>query len=97
MANFGERSEKVLGTIHPDVQKVLRMAIQITDFSVICGLRSEQQQNKEVAEGNSWVNFPDSRHNRSKMDNREWNYKLSDAVEVVPYPVKWPAVYTQTS
>lgn len=97
MASFGENSEKNLSTVHADVQKVLRLAIQITDFSVICGLRSEQQQAKEVAEGSSWIDFPGSKHNRSKKNDGTWDYELSDAVDVVPYPVKWPDVYTQTS
>ena len=97
MASFGERSERNLATVHPDLQKVLRLAIQVVDFSVDCGLRTKEQQEKVVADGNSWVNFPDSKHNRSKNDDGTWNLELSDAADIVPYPTKWPDIRTQTS
>lgn len=97
MPSFSKKSEQNLATVHPDVQKVLQLAIQITDFSVDCGLRSEEEQKKVVESKNSWIDFPNSKHNRSKNDDGTWNYNLSDAVDIVPYPTKWPDIYTQTA
>ena len=50
-------------------------AIAVMDFTVICGERNEEDQNKAFTEGNSRARYPQSKHNRSP----------SRAVDIVPY------------
>ncbi len=76
MPAFGERSKRVLATCHPDIKEVLNEAIKHFDFSVIWGHRSEEDQNRVYNEGNSQLQWPNSRHNSNP----------SEAVDVVPYP-----------
>lgn len=74
---LGSRSRAALQGVHPDLVKVVELAIQVTkqDFTVVQGLRSEAQQAKAVASGNSWT-----------MRSR---HRTGHAVDVVPYPVDW--------
>ncbi len=97
MASFGTQSEKRLMTTHPDLQKVLRHAIKITDFSVLCGLRNKTDQQQAVELKRSFANYPKSRHNRSLRDNGSWDEDMSDAVDVAPYPIRWPNIQDQTT
>jgi peptidoglycan L-alanyl-D-glutamate endopeptidase CwlK len=53
--------------------------IKKTDFSVICGHRSKEDQDKAFAEGHSKLKWPNSKHNKVP----------SEAVDIVPYPVDW--------
>ncbi len=55
MFQLSAKSLKNLEGVHPDLQKAVLRAIQITDvdFGVGEGLRSKEQQAKEVAEGSS--------------------------------------------
>lgn len=45
------------------------------DITIICGHRGEEEQNKEYAEGDSDLQWPDSKHNAY----------LSNAVDTAPY------------
>lgn len=76
MPSFGRRSRERLETLHPELQKVLEIAIvDGPDFSIICGHRDEAAQNLAYKVGNSKKQFPDSKHNR----NPSW------AVDICPY------------
>jgi hypothetical protein len=57
MFHLGSTSEKNLQGVHPDLVKVVRRAIELTevDFRVGEGLRSLAQQKKNVAKGVSWT------------------------------------------
>ena len=79
MAYFGGRSERGLATCDERIVKVLREAIKHYDFSVICGHRDKETQNKAFREGASKLEFPRSKHNSLP----------SQAADVVPYPVDW--------
>lgn len=79
MPVFGKRSEAHLATLDPDLALVLRDAIEIYDFSVICGYRGEKAQNEAFATGASKKQYPESIHNESP----------SLAVDVAPYPIDW--------
>lgn len=68
-----------LGTCHPDLQELVREAIKDYDFTVICGHRTEQDQNAAYAAGRSKVEWPNSRHNSLP----------SEAVDLAPYPIDW--------
>lgn len=90
MPSFSKQSEAMLALAHPDLQRVLRRAIKTFDFTILCTLRSKEQQEKEYAEGDSKTQWPNSKHNRSKNADGTYNNSLSDAVDIMPYPVLWP-------
>jgi len=79
MPSFGKRSLDNLATAHPELQRLFGEVIKVTDCTVICGHRGEDDQNRAVAEGKSKVRYPTSKHNAMP----------SLAVDVVPYPVDW--------
>lgn len=43
---FGQHSENILATVHPDLQKVVRLALtkSTVDFAVIQGLRTREEE-----------------------------------------------------
>ena len=79
MPKFSAKSEEALKTCHPDLQRVLREAIKYADFSVLCGHRNKEDQDKAVAEGKSKQAWPTSKHNSLP----------SRAVDISPYPIDW--------
>lgn len=52
---FGDRSERELRGVHPELVRVVRRALEITtiDFAVIDGLRTQEEQNEYVRTGAS--------------------------------------------
>jgi len=97
MAQFSEKSKERIATLHPDLQRILHRAIKITDFAVLDGLRDGTAQTKAVIEKRSKVNYPKSRHNRSKCEDGTYDYTKSDAVDIAPWPIKWPDIRKQTT
>lgn len=80
MPAFGERSMERLATCHPDLQLICNAAIaEGPDFSVICGHRTQAEQDRAVADGLSKAPWPTSRHNSTP----------SMAVDVAPWPIDW--------
>jgi len=81
MPSFGARSLACLATCHPDLQRVAEMAIEIFDFSVYEGHRTEERQNELFAQGPhvTKVQWPNSRHNSEP----------SEAFDAAPYPIEW--------
>ena len=79
MPGFGKRSRLKLDTCHPDLQEILREAIRIYDFSILCGSRNEEEQNELFDTGRSKVKYPHSKHNSDP----------SRAVDIAPYPIDW--------
>ena len=79
MYKFGEASQERLNTCHPKIQEILEEAIQIVDFSVLCGVRREEEQNNLFHSGMSKVQYPNSKHNSIP----------SLAVDIAPYPIDW--------
>lgn len=79
MSKFSDRSKERLATCHPDLQTIFNEVIKRTDCSVLCGERTEDEQNAAFRDGLSQLKFPESRHNTSP----------SMAVDVVPYPIDW--------
>ena len=75
MPSFSQRSLTELETCHDELQLVAREAIEITDFSVIHGHRTQRQQNELFDKGYSKLRWPDSKHNLTP----------SHAVDVIPY------------
>lgn len=79
MYYFGKSSNQRKETLHPDLQKIMDEAIKIFNFSIVCGHRGEEEQNKAVAAGNSQKKYPDSKHNKLP----------SLAVDIVPWPTQY--------
>lgn len=79
MPAFSRTSQKRLSTCDTQLQRVCNEAIKITDFSVICGHRDREEQEKAFQEGHSKLEWPDSRHNPLP----------SEAVDVGPSPLNW--------
>lgn len=76
MPEFGSRSRAKLEHVHPALVEVLEDAIEVIDFSVICGHRGEDEQNEYFATGRSKKRFPESRHNETPsmaVDIAPWN------------------------
>lgn len=50
---FGQRSERELATVHKDLQRVCRRALEISevDFGILQGLRTVTEQKENVAKG----------------------------------------------
>lgn len=79
MPNFSFKSEQQLSTCHPDLQRVAREAIKWVDFTVLEGHRNHAAQDAAVANGNSKLPWPKSKHNLSP----------SLAMDLMPYPIDW--------
>jgi len=81
MPSFGRRSERNLVTCDNDVQIVCRELIKTVDFSVLCGFRNKEKQDKAYygRPQRSTKKWPDSIHNTY----------LSKAVDLAPYPIDW--------
>jgi len=74
---FGKRSMENYHTLVPRLQKVAFTALKlgIVDFSIICGYRSPEEQDKAFKEGMSKLKWPDSKHNHlpsKAMDCVPW-------------------------
>lgn len=79
MPKFSKTSLKKLETCHEDLQRLCHKVIKVYDFSVLCGHRTREEQNKAYYEGFTLVNWPDSKHNKYP----------SLAVDIAPYPIDW--------
>ena len=80
MPSFGKKSKSKLDTVHSDIRRVMEIAIQHVDFTVIYGHRSKQEQDALYAEGGkTQVKFPNSKHNSLP----------ARAIDIAPYPIDW--------
>ena len=77
MPRFGKKSKQRLEGVHPDLRKVLDEVVKYFDITIIEGKRSQERQNKLVAEGKSKTKF--GKHVQGK------------AVDISPYPIDWDA------
>ena len=82
MAKFSNKSKEKLKGVHPDLVKVLELAITYTkqDFSITEGVRTKEQQAIYVRTGKSQT--MNSKHLVQKDG-------YGHAIDVVPYPVSW--------
>jgi peptidoglycan L-alanyl-D-glutamate endopeptidase CwlK len=79
MPTFSKRILENLATCHEDLQKIAHEAIKYQDFSVICGHRTIDEQNRAFREGNSKLQWPFSKHNTYP----------SLAFDIAPWPINW--------
>lgn len=76
MCKYSKASQDRLNTCDPRLQDVFTEALSIGfDHSIICGHRSEQEQNEAYRTGASKLQYPRSKHNSFP----------AKAVDAVPY------------
>ena len=76
MPKFSQRSLERLKTCHPDIVRVLELAITRIDFAVICGHRNKEEQDLAVFNKTTKLAWPNSKHNKMP----------SLAVDIIPFP-----------
>ena len=79
MPKFSQTSLDRLATCDPRLQEVANRVIGIVDFTILCGARGKEDQEKAFAEGNTKVHFPNSYHNKTP----------SQAFDAMPCPISW--------
>lgn len=79
MRKFSQKSASKLRECHKDLILLCESVLQDMDITILCGFRSELEQNKAFETGKSQLKFPMSKHNKVP----------SMAVDVAPYPVDW--------
>ena len=96
---FGARSRACLDTLDHRLRRVVEAALValpamaqtegwiLSDFSVVCGWRSGEEQDRLYAAGRSQLRAGQSRHNHTDAEGRP----CSLAVDLLPYPWRWPA------
>ncbi len=77
MPSFSQRSLQNLNQCHPILVKVAQEAIKTYDFTVVCGYRNEEAQEKAYREGASKAHFGESPH----------NFQPSLAFDAYSYPI----------
>lgn len=82
MFKFSKVSLDRLLTVHEKLHRLAHIVIKVFDISIICGHRPKEEQDKAFAEGRSKVQWPKGKHNSFP----------SRAIDVWPYPVKWPSL-----
>ncbi|GEK12574.1 M15 family metallopeptidase [Aliivibrio fischeri] len=75
MHKFSPISATRLASCHPQLQTVFTKVLEICDCSILCGHRTEAEQNA-LPNSNTQVRFPNSKHNSVP----------SKAVDATPYP-----------
>ena len=75
MPKFGKASMKRLITCDDRLQLLALTVVENFDCTVVCGHRTEEEQNLAYARGYSKLKFPQSKHNE----------ELSRAIDLAPY------------
>ena len=75
MPQFSPTSKDRLKTCHSDLQILFNRVIEEIDCTIVCGHRTEEDQNKAYKSGHSQLKWPNSKHNTEP----------SLAVDVAPY------------
>lgn len=77
--NYSKLSLKRISECHPDLQKIAMELIKEMDVTVLCGYRNKEDQNTAFRLGNSRLQYPKSKHNKTP----------SLAIDIVPFPIQW--------
>lgn len=75
----GKHSLARLRTCHPDLIAIVSEAAKELDLIVVCGHRTQLEQDACVDAGTSLLRWPRSKHNTVP----------SHAVDLAPYPLNW--------
>lgn len=81
MYRYSKKSQDMLNSCHPDIQKVFNEAIKYVDITILEGVREIKRQEELVKTGASTT--MNSKHLKQSDG-------YSYAVDAVPYPVIWP-------
>lgn len=93
MPKFGSTSKKNMEGVHPLLIQILEILVKLFDVSVICGVRTTQEQQDLYAIGRTKdlnrkpVTSRDGVNKKSKHQIQEDGY--GHAVDVTPYPIDW--------
>lgn len=79
MPSFGKKSLKILDQLHHDLKLLCMEAIERVDFSLICGIRNKEDQEKAFNQGQSKAHYGQSPH----------NFTPARAFDFTPYPCNW--------
>jgi len=79
MASFGTASRKKLETCNDSLVTICELAIEVYDFSVLEGHRSDKRQEELFRQGKSKLRAGQSKHNQNP----------SLAVDIAPWPIDW--------
>lgn len=81
MHAYSQRSKARINQCHPDLVLIFATALQGWDHTVLTGHRSKEEQTKKYLNGQSKVQWPNSKHNVTP----------SMAADVSPWPIpkKW--------
>ena len=79
MPTFSKTSLERLATCHENLQRIAHQAIKHQDFTVLCGYRGIDEQNRAFKEGKSKLQWPFSKHNTYP----------STAFDLAPWPLDW--------
>jgi peptidoglycan L-alanyl-D-glutamate endopeptidase CwlK len=62
---FGNRSRQALATCDPRLETLAKevLSLELFDFGITCGYRSQDTQEQLYFEGKTKVHWPDSKHN----------------------------------
>lgn len=84
MPAFSLRSLERLRTCDPRLQEVFLEVVKHRDCTVLCGERTEAEQEQAFKDGMSKKRWPYSKHNRKPTDPPGVK-----AADVAPYPIDW--------
>lgn len=88
---FGKVSRANLEGLDPDMVMLAEIAIEYWDCTVVDGVRTYDEQVKNVAKGVSTtmnsMHFP-----RNEKGEIDWKKGLGRAMDIQPYPMDWKAV-----
>ena len=87
MFEFSERSRCNLETCDDYLQALFNEVLIHHDCTILCGERGEEAQNEAFHIKSSTKQWPDSKHNITKVERVLG--KKSQAVDVSPYPIDW--------
>lgn len=79
---YGTLSKRRLSEVDFRLQAIFSEAIRHLDIKILCGRRSEWEQNEAYSSGHSSLPWPMSKHN---VEDDE----MSPAIDAAPYPVDW--------
>jgi|TARA_R110000751_G_scaffold300438_1_gene412148 peptidoglycan L-alanyl-D-glutamate endopeptidase CwlK len=80
---FSKNSLIQLATTDQSLVTVFHAVSNVIDCTVICGIRTKEEQDEAFRVGASKTRWPDSKHNSAEIGYR------SRAVDVAPYPIDW--------
>ena len=79
MPKYSEKSKENLSQCNEKLQMVFNKVVEYYDCTIIKGHRNQEEQHRAFLSGNSKLDWPHGKHNRTP----------SDACDAAPYPVNY--------